>query len=610
MYHPTKVYLKNKTQVDNEKLEKIEEIISIRHGGGQLQLVIGSHVDVLYSEIYPLIEESIKSNTTISGSAFNYMIDLISGIFLPIIGVMAAAGLLKGCLTIATIFEWLAPDTGTYRIFNSAADSFFFFLPIILGYTSAKKFGCNPFVTMVIGGALVHPDITNHYDMIFNAAIAHRDYLQEDFLGLPITYIRYSYSVMPIIFSAWLNSIVEKKLAVLISPSFKSLFLPFLCLVIIVPITFIIIGPLSTFIADEIVWIFKGLYEFNPLIVGALLGALWQVLVMFGIHWSLAPIIIHNMLAIGFDPFVPMLIPAIFGQIGAGLAIALKTESRSVRNLAFSSSFTGFFGITEPVVYSINLPRKIPFFIGCISGGLGGIIMSIYQVKAYFLTFPNVFTFAAFVPPQGIDSSVGGAAISVITSLTSAFLFTFLYYFRHKTEHNENVVGNEQNQKKENHITIKDELNRNYLTVLSPFKGKIIPLDQVKDNTFSSGLIGKGVAIEPEIGKLISPFNGIVESIFKTQHSIGLKSDSGIEILIHIGIDTVRLNGQFFHCYMQEGQKIKQGALLIEFDIESISNAGYDITTPIIITNYDNYTDLLVVPEEKTDELEPLLACI
>ncbi len=611
--------LKDKTKVDYEQLKKTEEIISIRHGGGQLQLVVGTHVDEIYSEIYPLIEESLKDNSTISGSIFNYMIDLISGIFSPLLGVMVAAGLLKGCLSLATVFEWLNPNTGTYRIFNSAADSFFFFLPIMLGYTAAKKFGCNPFVTMVIGGALVHPDISSHYEMIFNATITHKDYLNENFLGIPITYIRYSYSVVPIIFSAWLNSVLEKRLLELIPSSYRNLFLPFLCLIIIVPTTFLAIGPMSTYASNNIAYFFKWLYELSPIAVGAILGAFWQVLVMFGVHWSLVPIVINNISTLGFDLFLPMLVPAVFGQVGAGLAMALKTESRSVKNLALSSSFTGFLGITEPIVYSINLPRKYPFFIGCIGGGLGGMFMSAYEVKSYFFTLPNIFTFVSFIPPEGINNMVIGATIGLITSFSFAFIFTFIFYIKYKAEKSTYVNEEVKNSINTDPVEMKRHISEindihssdlHYEVITSPFKGTIVPLHQLKDSTFSSGIIGKGVAVKPDSGKLLSPINGTVVSIFKTQHSIGLKSDSGIELLIHIGIDTVRLNGQFFHCYMTEGQQIRQGDLLIEFSIESITNAGYDITTPILITNYDDYSDILVIPEQNINEKEELLACI
>lgn len=599
--------LKDNSLANTEQLKQIEGIISVRRGGGQLQLVIGSHVEDIYSEIFPLVQDSLKKNTTISGSIFNYMIDLISGIFIPLLGIMVASGMLSGCLTLALELNWLEQDTGTYRLLNATADSFFFFLPIILAYTAAKKFGGNPFVTMVIGGALIHPDITNHFNLIFNAEIVNKNIPQEDFFGIPITYIRYSYTVIPIIFSAWLNSKIEQLLKKVIPISVRNLFLPFFCLIITAPITFLVLGPFSDIISHDLVLLFKWLYDLSPAIVGTILGSSWQVLVIFGIHWGIVPIMFNNMATMGFDPFIPMILPAIFGQVGAGIAVALRTESRSVRNLATSSSITGFFGITEPLIYSINLPRKLPFFIGCLSGGIGGMMIGLNEVKAYAFNIPNIFSFATFIPRSGIDQTLYGAVFSVITSLVSAFILTLLFYSKNKIK--DSVETKLQKEKADKPQSI-DNTQHLRGEILSPFTGEVMPLAQLKDSTFSSGLIGKGVAIKPEDGKLFSPVSGTVESIFKTQHSIGIKSDSGAEILIHIGLDTVRLDGQFFNCHVTAGQSVQQGELLIEFDIESITNAGYDITTPVLVTNYDDYMDVLVIAENKVEVSEPLLACI
>lgn len=602
--------LKDDKQAQVDQLEKLEGVISVRWGGGQLQLVIGNHVQDIYVEILAQVKKRLKENSTVSGSIFNYLVDLITSIFLPLIGVMVAAGMLTGFLSLAVSLDWLDINTGTYRILHATANSFFFFLPIILGYTAAKKFGGNPFITMVIGGALVHPDIVSHNNFLFNAEISDATVPQEYFLGLPITYIRYSYSVIPIIFSAWINSVIEKKLIKIIPSSIRNIFVPFLCLVITAVATFLLIGPLSSVISDVLLTFFQGLYTLSPLILGAIIGATWQVLVIFGVHWGIVPIIFNNMATIGYDPFIPMTVAAVFGQVGAGLAVALRTKSVPVRNLATSSSITGFFGITEPIVYSINLPRKWPFIIGCISGGLGGMVMVLYNVKAYSLTMPNVLSVLVFIPPSGIDQTILGSIISISVALVTAFIFTFIFYSKGKSEKEAHETGQEIVNLPPVHVENNiSERGKACEEIVSPMQGTIIPLEQLRDSTFSSGIIGKGIAIKPENGRLVSPITGKVEFVFKTQHSIGLKSDAGSEILIHIGIDTVRLNGQFFKCQVSEGQNVKQGELLIEFDTESITNAGYDITTPVLITNYENYMNLLVIAEGEVKELTPLMTC-
>lgn len=608
--------LKKNDIIDTEQLEQIEEIISVRYAGGQLQLVVGSHVDNLYDEIYPLIKNTIRDNNNLPGSALDNFIDLITGIFIPLIGVMTAAGMLSGTLALALALDWIQPETGTFRIFRAGADSFFFFLPIILGYTAGKKFGANPFVTMVIGGALIHPEITNHVNLVFDATISGKAINTENFLGIPITYIRYTYSVIPIIFAAWLNAKLEKKLTQLIPASVKTIFVPFLCLFIVIPITFLVIGPFSAFLAHDVALLFNKVYQFSPAIVGAMLGAFWQPLVILGIHWSSVLIIFNNLTIQGYDVFIPMVLPAIFAQVGAGLAVAYHADNKALRTLSISSSITGIFGITEPVIYSINLPRKIPFLIGCISGGIGGMLISLNEVKAYSTNIPNIFSFVTFIPPSGFDNTVFNAIVSVTIAFTCAFCFTLLFYSKIKSEADSfstptPVSSTEDNTYRDEINQVNDDRSRGLSDeIITPFAGDIVPLAQLKDPTFASGLIGKGIAVKPKVGKLVSPVNGTIDSVFKTQHSIGIKSHSGAEILIHIGIDTVRLGGQFFHCLVQEGQTVQQGELLIEFDIDSIVNAGYDITTPVLITNYDDYMDVLVITSGKIEEQQPLLACI
>lgn len=603
--------LKDESLVRIKELETLEEIIAIRRGAGQFQLVIGSSVEELYNEILPRIKDAVKENRSVSGNLFNQLVDLISGIFIPLIGVMIAAGMLSGLLSLLKAFDWVSANTGTYRILHATADSFFFFLPIILGYTAAKKLGGNPFVTMAIGGALIHPDISNHYQLIFESQIANQSIASENFLGIPLTYIRYSYSVIPIIFSAWLNSRLESVLTKVIPRAMKNIFVPFICLLFVAPVTFLVIGPISQYISLELAQLMSGIYNLNPMIIGVILGSTWQVLVIFGVHWGIVPIIFNNMFSIGYDPFVPMVLPAIFGQVGAGLAVAVKNKQSNIRSLAISSSITGIFGITEPLVYSVNLPRKTPFIIGCLSGGIGGAIMSSYEVKAFSLNIPNIFSIATYIPEYGIDNSIYYAMLSILISLILSFVLTVYFYSRN---HSDEIIIPSANKPvpdiQEERTTPPPQNTHFKNRILSPLAGDVLPLTSIRDNTFSSGLIGQGVAIRPTMGKLFSPVTGTINSVFKTQHSIGILSDSGTEILIHIGIDTVRLNGQFFHCLVHAGQHVQCGELLIEFDIDSITNAGYDITTPVLVTNYDHYLDIMPIAEGKISESTPLLVCI
>ncbi|WP_038196755.1 beta-glucoside-specific PTS transporter subunit IIABC [Vibrio nigripulchritudo] len=598
----------NQSEVDVDALKQIDEIISVRYGGGQLQLVVGGYVESLYSDIFSLIETNLQKKNRVPRSIVNQLFELISGMFVPLIGVMAAAGILSGILTLTLALEWLSPNTGAFRILRATADSFFFFLPILLGYTASKQFGANPFVTMVIGGALIHPEIAIQTDTFINATLVDKGITQEDFFGMPITYVRYSYTVVPIIFSAWVNAMLEKKLTSLVPADLKNIFVPFLCLTITAPLTFLIIGPLSALIASELALFLTALFDFNPALVGALFGALWQVLVIFGLHWSIAPIIINNIATLGYDLYLPIVLASVFGQVGAGLAVCYKAKNRSIRNLAISSSVTGIFGITEPLVYSINLPRKLPFYIGCISGGIGGMMMTLYGVKAYVFSFQNVFSFSTFISGMGIDDTFYGAFLSVATATISAFILTLLLDPKKKPfRTHDNKAG--LNECLDGSVPPNPSCSINE-KIVSPLSGNIFPLAHLKDSTFATGLIGKGVAIVPESGLLVSPVHGVVDSVYKTEHAIGITSKSGVQLLIHIGIDTVRLDGRYFDCLVKQGQTVAPGERLIQFDIEGITQAGFEITTPILITNYDDYREIVVISDKKVEALRPLLVCI
>lgn len=586
-----------------EQLKQMHEIITVRRSAGQFQVVVGNHVAQVFDEISALITVS-KTPKHHSEPFFHRFIDIISGIFAPLLGIMAAAGILKGVIALALTMGWLYTGSGTYRLLYAAADSFFFFLPVLLGYTAAKKFGGKPFVTMAIGGALVHPEVLNHYHAFFSLPLDHQDqFPQEFFLGIPITYINYSSSVIPIIFAAWINAKLEKSLNAFFHSAVKNLLTPFCCLLLVVPLTFLVIGPLATLIANSMASVFLMLYQLNPMIAGVTLGALWQVLVVFGVHWGVVPIVINNLATFGFDSFLPLLLPAIFGQVGASLGVTLKTTEQATRSLAASASLTGVFGITEPAVYGVTLPRKTPFIIGCIGGAIGGAIIGFYQTKIYSMGLPNIFSFAQFIPESGIDSSVYGALFGTVVAVVLATGLTVLFY-REPASISSPANINEN-------IDVMPPVNLPRCEeISSPLRGQVTPLSEVNDATFSAGLMGKGVAVVPVQGKLYSPVDGMVDLLFKTHHVIGIKSNQGAEILIHIGIGTVKLDGQCFTAMVEKGQKVKKGDLLIEFDIDAIVQAGFDITTPILVSNSDDYLDVMIMAKDTVAESELLFACI
>lgn len=578
--------LHDRSKAQAEMLKNTAGIIMVVESGGQFQVVIGNHVADMFNVINGLIgvinkDESVKKDED-KDNIFNKLIYIISGIFTPFIGLMAATGILKGVLALSLVCGWTTEQSGTYLLMFSVSDALFYFFPIIPGYTAGQWFGCNPFITMVIGGALTHPLILQAFEKSQSP-----DNPVLHFLGMPITFINYTSSVIPIIFSAWLCSLLEKRLNRWLPSSIKNFFSPLICLVVITPLTFLVIGPVSTWLSEMLALAYQFLYNTAPWLAGAVMGGLWQVFVMFGLHWGLVPLCINNFTVLGYDTMLPLMTPAILAQVGAALAIFISERDAQKKVVAGSASLTGLFGITEPAVYGVNLPRRYPFIVACISGGMGAAIVGFAQTKVYSFGVPSIFTFMQTIPPTGVDYTVWACIIGSFLAMGLAFLGTLLFglFGKKNSQLQPEAPIVEQNH----HPLHKIE------TIVSPMTGTIVALEQVPDNTFASGLLGKGVAILPDDGVVYSPVSGCVVSLFETLHAIGIKSNDGAEILIHIGIDTVKLNGKYFTSHINVGDEISVGDLLISFDVKAISSAGFNLTTPILINNSDDFIDVFTL---------------
>ena len=550
--------LKDNGKADAEGLKANPGVIMVVESGGQFQVVIGNHVHDVWLAVRQEAglsddSEPVAEEKAAKGSVLSQLIDIISGIFTPFIGVMAATGLLKGLLALAVTCGWLTPEQGTYKIWFAASDALFFFFPLFLGYTAGKKFGGNPFISMVIGGALTHPLMIQAFEasQAPGAAVEH-------FLGIPVTFINYSSSVIPIILASWVSCWLERKSNALLPSSMKNFFSPAICLAVVVPLTFLVIGPVATWLSHLLANGYQFIYAFAPWLAGAVLGAMWQVCVIFGLHWGLVPLMINNMTVLGHDSMLPIILPAVIAQVGAVLGILLATRDARQRMLAGSAFSAGLFGITEPAIYGLTLPLRRPFIFGCIAGAIGGAITAFSNSVAFVLAC--VLTFFAGLP----RASAAPGAVTVAPASAN--------------------------------------------DILAPMSGSVIALEQVPDSTFASGLLGKGVAIIPAVGQVIAPFPGEVASLFQTKHAIGLQSDSGIELLIHVGIDTVKLDGVPFTAHVKEGDRVQAGDLLIEFDRQAILDAGYDLATPIIISNSDDYREIDTVASSTVEAGQPLLS--
>ncbi|WP_065357341.1 PTS beta-glucoside transporter subunit IIABC [Kluyvera georgiana] len=592
--------LKNIGKAHADILKKTPGIIMVVESGGQFQVVIGNHVADVFIAVNALIGLDTGSQAAVEGDAKDSLLSrfvfIISGIFTPLIGLLAATGILKGLLAVALACQWTTEQSGSYLLLFSASDSLFYFFPIILGYTAGKRFGGNPFLTMVIGGALVHPLILRAFEsaQMPDATVLH-------FFGLPITFINYTSSVIPIIFSAWLCSLMEKKLNAWLPSAIKNFFTPLLCMVVIIPVTFLVVGPLSSWVSELIAAGYLYLYHAAPWFAGVVMGGLWQIFVMFGLHWGLVPLCINNFTVLGYDTMLPLMMPAIMAQVGSALAIFLCERDGSKKMVAGSAALTGLFGITEPAVYGVNLPRKYPFIIACVSGAIGAGVIGFAQTKVYSFGIPSIFTFMQTIPPTGIDFTVWASVIGAVIAILGAFAGTVIFY----------LALSRQNRSDAQVVMPAPAAHRvSPQTVAAPLAGNVVPLSSAADATFASGLLGKGVAIIPTQGEVHSPVKGRVASLFATLHAIGIESSDGVEVLIHVGIDTVKLNGQYFTAHVQIGDDVEVGDRLLTFDADAIAAAGFDLTTPILISNSDDYTDVLPLNMKTVNVQEPLLSII
>ncbi|PRD13508.1 PTS beta-glucoside transporter subunit IIABC [Pantoea coffeiphila] len=591
--------LKDSSKADTARLKNNPGVIMVVESGGQYQVVIGNHVSDVHQALLSVAglgDGSSDGSDEQKGSLFARLTDVISGIFTPFIGVMAASGILKGLLSLALALNLISEDAGLYKILFVASDALFYFLPVVLGYCAGKKFGGNAFTTMVIGAALVHPLML----VAFNAEQGGAAPLHV--FGVPVILINYSSSVIPIIFAAWLSCLVERTVHSRLPGAIRNFTTPLLCLVITIPLTFMVIGPAATWLSHLLADGYLAIYQFSPTFAGAFMGAFWQVCVIFGLHWSLVPIMINNLSVIGSDTLLPLLMPAVLGQAGATLGVMLRTRDAKTKGIAASAFSASLFGITEPAVYGITLPNRRPFIFGCIGGALGAAVLGFWHTTSYSFGMPSIFTFSQVVPKTGFDASVMASFAGAIIALVFAAVATWLFGLPA-------AKAEEAPAPAPQAVVNPDLLAKTQIA--SPMTGAVVQLELVPDETFASGLLGKGVGIQPTVGRVLSPVNGTVASLFRTRHAIGLEADNGAEVLIHVGIDTVKLDGLHFTAHVSQDDRVSVGDLLLEFDIDAIRAAGYDLTTPVLVSNSDDYIDVLVASQQsEVTAGDPLLALI
>lgn len=584
--------LKENSLANTEEVNNIEGVVTTVQSGGQYQVVIGNHVADVYKELLKIgnikspndinKDEEKSENKTFMGK----VIDIILGVMFPVLGVLCATGAIKGILTLCTTMKWMDPQGGTYSILYTIGDGLLYFFPIFIGYTSAKKFKMNELTGMAIGASLLYPTISTIMagDALFTifkgSVIESPVYIT--FLGIPVILMSYSSTIIPIIVATFIGSKLENKLNKIIPAVIKSFVVPMITLLVIVPFTFIIIGPISVWIGQIIGATVEYLYGFSPIIVSFVVGALWLPLVVTGLHGGLIPIAINNLMTMGYDVIFAMSIGQAFAAGGAALGVLLKTKNKKLKSLSMPAVISTLFGITEPAVYGVLLPSKRPFIVASLVSGIAGGFMAITETKTVNFGGMGIFGITSYIDSNPNSSGYGVifAAIAMAGSFILATILTMIVY------KDKNDESKEDNKADENLILKED-------TLASPFDGKVYLLSDIEDKAFASGALGKGIAIEPTNNELKSPVDGVITTIFPSKHAIGIVGKNGAEILIHVGMDTVKLNGKYFECLVKEGQHVKKGEVLLNIDFDKIKEEGYSVVTPMTITNSTDYLDII-----------------
>ena len=605
--------LKDESKAQDEVLKSMEGVVTVMKSAGQYQVVIGNQVQDVYEQLVPLLHA--EQPQTVQGAEkeklLDRFVDIISGIFQPILGIMAACGMIKGLNMLFMTLGLYAETSGGYMIINAIGDALFTFLPLFLGYTSARKFGLKPMVGLVIGGIMCYPGIQSSalsgslkplYTMFEGTMFASPVYI--DFFGIPVISMDYTSTVIPVIFIVYFASKCEKLFSKFVPDLVKFFFVPMLTLLVALPVGFLLIGPVATFGSKIIAETIISIRNVSPMLAGGLVGLTWQILVIFGLHWGFIPVYINNIVTNGYDNVMMPFFACTFATSAVILVIMLKTRDRKMKELCLPNFISGIFGVTEPGIYGILLPLKKPFIISCIAGGIGGAFYGFCNFRKFSMGGMGIFEFPAMMEPDGSWGNLLVAVSGVLLTMIVAVILMLLFYREKEAGQSDKTIldTKEDEESVEDTPALLEDI-----VICSPLKGDVLELAQVEDAAFSAGILGKGCAIIPAEGEVYAPVDGILTTLFPTKHALGITSDDGVEVLIHIGLNTVQLNGEGFTAHVQQGARVSRGQHLLSFDLADLKDKGYCLQTPVIITNTNNYLEILSTMQKEVMQDDVLL---
>ncbi|HAP2871572.1 TPA: PTS transporter subunit EIIC [Enterococcus faecalis] len=570
-YTRLRFVLKDTKQANKEALLQTEGVISVVESGGQYQVVLGNKVAHVYNALEPLLAQQLttKTSTKEKNSLGNRILNTVAAIFTPVVPAIAASGMLKGILAIAVMvannfYQVDLKPLNTYIILSAASDALFYFMPVILGYSAAKVFKTNEYIAMVIGATLCYPTIVSL--MTEESAVT--------LFGLHVTKANYVSTVIPIILAIFMLAYVQRFLEKVIPEVLKIIMVPTLSLLLMIPATLLLFGPIGIYLGDGVNWLYYYIMNFSPILLGGFIGGIWCVLVIFGAHRGLVPIGINDVARTGRQNLLAFAGAANFSQAGAAFGVFVRTKNKDLKAVAASATVTALFGITEPAIYWANLRLKKPMIYAVASGAAGGALMG--WGGSYGTAFANQGLLTIPVYAEAGTKAFICYLLGCGIAFFGAFLLTIFLGFN-------DLPLDESRQEpglKTETGTVKEKQR-----IQAPVQGQLVSLDQINDEVFASQQMGKTLAIYPTEEQIVSPGNGQVTALYPTHHAIGLKLDNGAEILLHIGINTVELKGRGFERFVKAGERVRLGQKLLSFDKQIIQAAGYDPTVLVIVTN-------------------------
>lgn len=592
--------LKDNNKADLEALKKLDGVLTAQIKSGQLQVVIGAKVNAVFDEVSAQVHitEGEAAVTEPSKNKVSAVIETISGIFAPTLSVLIGCGMFKAIVSLITGLELLPSDNDFVTLLSMIGDLIFYFFPFFLAVSAAKKFRVNEYMALALAAAYMYPTIINGA-----AAAEETGVTGLNILGITVSFISYSSTVIPIILSVWVLSLIYKRIDRLVPDFLKILLTSMIVLFIMVPVELIILGPIGSYAGTYIAQFMDWFYSIGGFVAAALLGGTRSLLTMMGMHYALAPLQIQQIAETGISTLLVSALTANFAQGGSAFGAFLALKDKQMKSVAASASLSAVLGITEPAMYGVNLRYKRPFGIAMASSAVAAAFLSFFHAGAMAYAPPGIFTIITYTADSFVFIILGAAL-----SFGLAALLTFFFGIpkeENKASKEEKTIENE-NDPEADTLPDTSAAAGAELTVYSPIHGNVVPLSEVPDEAFGSGAMGQGVGIEPDEGKVYAPFDGTVEMVFDTKHAIGLTSSDGISLLIHVGLDTVELNGQYFTAHVSAGDPIRRGQLLLEFDLDKIAEK-YKTVTPVLVVNTDEYASVSGISGIKADNDTPVI---